>query len=162
VEYWWHQKPWSGKSKQQIYDEVLEEMENAITHQAQAMSGVYISLNFFKTKNIKMAIASSSAMRLIRATVNKLKIEQYFDLLVSAEHETFGKPHPAVFIRTAETMQVRPEKCLVIEDSFNGLLAAKAAKMKCAVVPYPEDFNNPKLVIADWKLNSLHEVSLIK
>ena len=105
-----------------------------------------------------MAVASSSAMRLIKATVKKLKLESYFDLLVSAEHETHGKPHPAVFLRTAEMLNARPDKCLVIEDSYNGLLAAKAGKMKCIVVPYPEDFENPKLVIADWKLNSLEQI----
>ncbi len=158
VEYWWHKKQWTGKSKEQIHDEVLDEMENAITHHAEAMPGFHASLDFFKGKNVKMAVASSSAMRLIKATVKKLKIESYFDLLVSAEHETHGKPHPAVFLRTAETLHARPEKCLVIEDSFNGLLAAKAAKMKCMVVPYPDDYNNPKHIIADWKLKSLEEI----
>lgn len=158
VEYWSHKNPWTGKTKQQIHDEVLDEMENAIKHHAQAMTGVHASLDYFKSKGIKMAVASSSAMRLIKATVKKLKIETYFDLLVSAEHETHGKPHPAVFLRTAEMLNVRAEKCLVLEDSFNGLLAAKAAKMKCAVVPYPEDYNNPKLIIADWKLKSLEEI----
>ena len=158
VEHWYHKQPWAGKSKQQIHDEVLDEMESAITHHAQAMKGVHTSLDFFKSKNIKMAVASSSTMRLIKATVKKLKIEHYFDLLVSAEHETHGKPNPAVFIRTANGLNVRADKCLVLEDSFNGILAAKAAKMKCVAVPYPEDFNNPKLIIADWKLNSLEEL----
>jgi len=161
VEHWYHKKPWTGKTKQEIHDEVIDEMEKAITHHAQAMSGVYTSLDFFKKKEIKMAVASSSAMRLIKATVKKLKIEDYFDLLVSAEHETHGKPNPAVFIRTAETLNVRPERCLVLEDSFNGLLAAKAARMKCLVVPYPEDYNNPKLVIADWKINSLDKIATV-
>lgn len=161
VEHWWHKKQWTVKTKQQIHDEVLDEMENAITHHAKAMAGVHTSLDYFKSKGMKMAVASSSAMRLIKATVKKLKIESYFDLLVSAEHETHGKPHPAVFLRTAEMLNVRAEKCLVLEDSFNGLLAAKAAKMKCAVVPYPEDYNNPKLVIADWKLKTLNEITTL-
>ncbi|HLP49695.1 MAG TPA: hexitol phosphatase HxpB [Chitinophagales bacterium] len=159
VEHWWHRQPWQGKTKEQIHDEVLDEMENAITHHAEAMKGFKASVDYFKSKNLKMAVASSSAMRLIKATVKKLEVENYFDMLVSAEHETHGKPHPAVFIRTAEMLKVRPENCLVIEDSFNGLLAAKAAKMKCAVIPYPEDYHNPKLVIADWKLNSLEEIT---
>lgn len=161
VEHWWHKKQWTDKTKQQIHDEVLDEMENAITHHAEAMPGVHASLDYFKSKGIKMAVASSSAMRLIKATVKKLKIESYFDLLVSAEHETHGKPHPAVFLRTAEMLNARAERCLVLEDSFNGLLAAKAAKMKCAVVPYPEDYNNPKLIIADWKLKSLNEITVV-
>lgn len=159
VEHWWSKQPWTGKSKEQIHDEVLDEMEYAITHHAQPMAGVHDSLHYFHSKGMKMAVASSSAMRLIKATVKKLEIEPFFQLLVSAEHETFGKPHPAVFIRTAETLNVRPADCLVLEDSFNGLLAAKAAKMKCAVVPYPEDFENPKLIIADYKWRSLENMA---
>lgn len=162
VDYWWHKQPWQGKSKTQIHDEVIDEMEYSITHQAHEMSGVHASLDFFKKNDLKIALASSSAMRLIKATVQKLQIESYFDLLVSAEHETYGKPHPAVFLRTAETLKVRPERCLVLEDSYNGLLAAKSAKMKCAVIPDPENFSNPKFVIADWKLNSLKEIGNIQ
>ncbi len=159
VEHWWHRQPWADKTKTQIHDEVLDEMENAITHHAHGMTGLLQSLDFFKAKEVKMAVASSSAMRLIKATVKKLKIESYFDILVSAEHETYGKPHPAVFLRTAEMLKVRPERCLVLEDSFNGLLAAKAAKMKCILVPDPSNFNNEKFVIADWKLQTLEGVN---
>ena len=158
VNHWYHTHPWQGKTKEQIHDEVIDEMVNAITHQAEPMKGVHEALDFFKSKGLRIAVASSSAMRLIKATVAKLKIEDYFELLVSAEHELYGKPHPAVFLRTAETMKVRPENCLVIEDSFFGLLAAKSAKMKCVVVPDPSNFDNPKFVIADWKLNSLTEI----
>ena len=158
VEHWWHRQPWEGKTKTQIHDEVLDEMENAITHYAREMSGVRASLDYFKANGFRIALASSSAMRLIKAAVKKLNIEEYFELLVSAEHETHGKPHPAVFIRTAETLNVAPEKCVVIEDSFNGLLAAKAARMKCVIVPAPFDFDNGRFVIADWKLKSLHEI----
>jgi HAD superfamily hydrolase (TIGR01509 family) len=158
VEHWWHQQAWEIKTKQQIHDEVIDEMENAITHHAKEMAGVHASLDYFKSEGKRLALASSSAMRLIKATVKKLKLEDYFELLVSAEHETHGKPHPAVFLRTAETLRVRPERCLVIEDSFNGLLAAKAAKMSCIVIPDPANFNDPRFAIADWKLNSLEEI----
>ncbi len=161
VEHWWHKQPWTGKTKQQIHDEVIDEMENAILHKAKEMAGVHTSLEYFKSKGLRIALASSSAMRLIKATVKKLLIEDYFELLVSAEHETHGKPHPGVFIRTADTLKVRPEKCLVIEDSFYGLLAAKSAKMKCVVIPTPSDFDNPRFVIADWELKSLLEIQSV-
>lgn len=158
VDYWYNRYPWHGKSKEQIHDEVIDEMENAIMHYATEMEGVHTSLNFFKNRGMRIALASSSAMRLIKATVKKLGIEDYFELLVSAEHETYGKPHPAVFIRTAETLGVRPDECLVLEDSFYGLLAAKSAKMKCAVVPDAIGFNDERFVIADWKLRSLKQI----
>jgi mannitol-1-/sugar-/sorbitol-6-/2-deoxyglucose-6-phosphatase len=158
VEHWWHKQNWTGKTKQEIHDEVIDEMENVIRQKAVAMPGVMESLAFFKSKGKRMALASSSAMRLIKATVEKLDIENYFEFLVSAEHEKYGKPHPAVFLRTSEMMETRPEKCLVIEDSLFGLLAAKSAKMKCIVIPDAANFANPKFILADWKLKSLYEV----
>lgn len=158
VEHWYHQQPWTSKTKAEVHDEVLEEMEYAIRHHALAMPGVHASLRLFQAKGIRLALASSSAMRLIKATVQKLDIEPYFELLVSAEHEPYGKPHPAVFLRTAETLKVRPENCLVLEDSFNGVLAAKAAKMKCIAIPDPAHFEDQRFSIADIKLKSLEEL----
>lgn len=161
VEYWYQRKPWAGKSKEQIHDEVIDEMEHAITHHALPMEGVVESLKFFKEKGLRLALASSSAMRLIKATVQKLKIEEYFELLVSAEHETYGKPHPAVFIRTAETLGVSVHRCLVLEDSFNGVLAAKSARMQCVAVPDKEHYADSRFAIADFKLQSLTQVSTL-
>lgn len=161
VEHWWHRQPWQGKTKQQIHDEVIDELENFIRSKAEPMTGVRPALDFFKARGLRIALASSSAMRLIKATVEKLNIESYFELLVSAEHDRYGKPHPAVFLRTAETLNVRPEQCLVLEDSFNGLLAAKAARMKCIVVPDAAHYNDERFVIADKKLKSLLEITAV-
>lgn len=161
VEHWWNKQPWETKTKQQVHDEVIDEMENAIMHHAEAMKGVLASLEYFKGKGVRIALASSSAMRLIKATVKKLEIEQYFDLLVSAEHETHGKPHPAVFIRTAETLGVPVHRCLVLEDSYYGLLAAKSAKMKCVLVPDAINFDDIRFGIADWKIKSLEEIKSV-
>lgn len=158
VDYWYAQQPWTGKTKEQIHDEVIDEMERAILEDAEALSGVHQSLAYFASKGLKMAVASSSAIRLIKAMVKKLGIAHYFQLLVSAEHEQYGKPHPAVFIRTAEVLGVRPERCLVIEDSMNGLLAAKAAKMKCLLVPDKLHLHDPRFVLADWQIHSLEEL----
>ncbi|MFN8288304.1 MAG: hexitol phosphatase HxpB [Chitinophagales bacterium] len=159
VNYWHYRQPWQGKSLQQVHDEVIDEMEHAIRHYANAMEGVVESLEYFKSKGMRVALASSSAMRLIKATVESLNIESYFELLVSAEHETYGKPHPGVFIRTADTLGVHAYKCLVLEDSLNGILAAKSARMKCVAVPDKDHYNDPRFVIADWKLPSLKGIN---
>src|SRR4051812_40381980 len=74
VEHWWQKKQWTGKTKTVVHDEVIDEMEHAITHHAIAMKGAHASLEFFKSKGVRMALASSSAMRLIKATVKKLDI----------------------------------------------------------------------------------------
>jgi sugar-phosphatase len=161
LEYWFEKYPWTHKSIIDVHEEVLAEMEQAILHEAALLPGVFESIELFRSKGYKLAIASSSAMRLIRACVHRLKGERIFDTVISAEHEEYGKPHPAVFLKAAKELGVYPLDCLVLEDSMMGLLAAKSARMQCVIVPAPENFDNPKFVIADWKLKSLLEINSI-
>ena len=161
LEYWFEKYPWTHKSIIDVHEEVLAEMEQAILHQAKLMPGVFESIELFRSKGYKLAIASSSAMRLIRACVHRLKGEGIFDTVISAEHEEYGKPHPAVFLQAAKDLQINPLDCLVLEDSMMGVIAAKAARMHCIAIPAPENFTNPKFAIADWKLNSLLEIDSI-
>ena len=161
LEYWFEKFPWTHKSIIDVHEEVLAEMEHAILHDAVLMPGVFESIDLFKSKGYKLAIASSSAMRLIRACVHRLNGESIFDTVISAEHEEYGKPHPAVFLKAASDLKVNPLECLVLEDSMMGVIAAKAARMQCVAVPAPENFDNPKFVIAEWKLKSLLEIDSI-
>ena len=101
-----------------------------------------------------MAIASSSYLKIIEAVVKRLKLKGFFDVIYSAEFEKYGKPNPGTFLTTAEKLGVSPMKCLVFEDSLNGVIAAKAARMITIAVP---EFDNPKFIIADKILNSLEE-----
>ncbi|MCS6935240.1 MAG: hexitol phosphatase HxpB [Chitinophagales bacterium] len=160
VDYWWRMRPWQGKSKEQIVSEVLDEMEHFITTMAQPMPGVYEALEYFKRNHCQLALASSSAMRLIQATISRLNIKNYFEVLVSAESEPYGKPHPGVYLRAAELLHTSPLHCIAIEDSLNGLIAAKAARMRCIVVPHPDEYDKPHWVIADDKWRSLHDAEL--
>lgn len=73
----------------------------------------------------------------------------------SAEHEAFGKPHPAVYLTVANELNVAPEKCLVIEDSLNGIISGKAAKMKVVCIPEKTHFPEPKLSLADFQFDDL-------
>jgi len=161
LEYWFEKYPWTGKSILEVHEEVLAEMEHAILHEAALLPGVFDSIEFFRSRGYKLAIASSSAMRLIKACVHRLNGENIFDTVISAEHEEYGKPHPAVFLKAAKELGVNPLDCLVLEDSMMGLLAAKAARMQCVIVPAPENYDNPKFVISDWKLHSLLEIDSI-
>jgi sugar-phosphatase len=62
-----------------------------------------------------------------------------------------------VFLHCANQLSAAPVHCTVIEDSVNGVVAGKSAGMKVVVIPYPEDYNNPKFAIADHKLRDLNE-----
>lgn len=155
VAYWHQQYPWQGKSLKQVEQEVMQTLTTLLRQRGKAMPGVYEVLERLKSRGIKMGLASSSVMSLIETVVDQLQIRPYFQVLWSAEYEEHGKPHPAVFLTTAQKMGVDPARVLVFEDSYNGVLAAKRAGMVAVAVPDPSQAHLPKFDIADLKLPSL-------
>ncbi len=156
---WYNKHPWPDFSLEKTMNEIVDEVGRLVTENAQLMPGVIESLEYFKEKNIPIALASSSPLRLINRLIAFYGIEKYFVIVRSAEFEKRGKPHPDVFLTTAAALNVAPESCLVFEDSYNGVLAAKAAGMKCVAVPAPEHHAQERFDVADWKWKSLREIT---
>ena len=76
------------------------------------------------------AVASSSSMELLMCKLRMVELDGFFsDHIYSAEQVGRGKPHPAVFLHAAKSLSVDPERCIVIEDSVNGVIAARRAGM---------------------------------
>ena len=84
-----------------------------------------------------------------------MKISSFFEVTHSAEHEAYGKPHPAVYLTVADRLAVSPVRCLVIEDSLNGIISGKAAKMKVVCIPEKTHFPEPKLILADYHFDTM-------
>lgn len=105
----------------------------------------------------RMAVASGSPMHLIELTLNHLQIMALFELRLSSESVPRGKPHPDVFLAAAAQMNVAPKQCMVIEDSLIGAQAARAAGMRCIVIPSsdPAAFKD----VAHRLCNSLDDVN---
>lgn len=101
-------------------------------------------------------------MDLVDVVVDKLNIRDRFHAFSSAEFLPYGKPHPLVFLESAKVLDCMPQTAIVFEDSFNGMIAAKAARMKCVVVPASEQLAHPRWSAADLKLSSLLEFSAAK
>jgi HAD superfamily hydrolase (TIGR01509 family) len=99
------------------------------------MPGVPEVLHRVRAAGYRLALASSAEMAVIEANLGALAIGGLFEAVVSGAQVPRGKPAPDVFLAAAARLGVPAEACLVIEDSRNGLLAAKAAGMRCAVVP---------------------------
>jgi sugar-phosphatase len=97
---------------------------------------------------------------MIHELVNHFDLTKYFDVITSADAVELGKPHPAVFLHCAAALGSRPTRCLVFEDSINGMIAAKAARMKVIVVPDQLHFDDPRFSIADGKLQSLEHFDM--
>lgn len=160
VEYWHSRYPWDGPSAQEVGDLVVARLIERVDVAGTPMSGVDALVELFAREGLPMAIASSSSEIIIDAVMNKLKIHDHLAVIHSAEHEPYGKPHPGVYITAAEKLGVKPSECLAFEDSANGVLAAKAAKMICIAVPDPADRLNPKYGIADATIDSLGDFSV--
>lgn len=139
------------ESEIDIIERVIEKIKNRGT----AMGGVSHVLDMIKKSGLKVGLASSSPMAIIETVLEKINLKNAFTITTSAEHLPFGKPHPQVFLNCAAELKSLPIECLCLEDSFNGLIAAKAARMKCILVPHPSEFNETKWNIADLKLDSL-------
>ncbi|WP_028111541.1 hexitol phosphatase HxpB [Ferrimonas kyonanensis] len=160
VQYWYSRHPWDNASVKQVEAEILDAMVAVIRAQGQPMAGVIPALTQLRQAGLPLAVATSSPAILMDATLDKLGIRDYFQATCSAEQLPLGKPHPQVYLDAAAAIGVAATDCLAIEDSFNGLLSAKAARMQVLAIPDRDHRNDPRYVIADQRLGSLNEFDL--
>ena len=137
---------------------IVNRVAELVQEKGRPLPGVMEALEFLRRQNIPLALASSSSAQLITTTLNALNLSSYFPLWHSAEGEPYGKPHPAVYLNTCAKMGVNPRRCLAIEDSLNGVIAAKAACMTCVAVPEAAVAKQPQFAIADAVLDSLAQL----
>lgn len=149
IQYWFEHIGWEEKSPKEVEDEIIKQMILLIKENGAPLLGVIETLDYLKENNFKIGLGTSSYSILIETVLETLGIKDKFDFTHSAEHEEFGKPHPAVYLSVAQMLNVDPKKCLVIEDSLNGIIAGKAAKMKVVCIPEKTHDEEPKLIIAD-------------
>ncbi len=159
IEYWYSLKPWKGKTLFQIEQELFLEIRNLMASQARLMPGILDSLVYFKTNNFKIGLASASPLDLIEIAISNLEISDYFDFYHSGTLESNNKPDPAVYLTVAKNMNVPIGKCIIFEDSINGVKGAKASGAKVVAVPDYQFYENHEYEIADIKLKSMKDVS---
>jgi sugar-phosphatase len=128
-----------------------------IKTKAAPLPGVHEVLEYFKARQFRVGLATSSPLSLVQVVVDKLNIGSCFETVASAEHLPYGKPHPQVYMDCIRQLNANPLECLAFEDSFNGLIAAKAARLKCVSIPVQDQAHLPKWGAADLKLGSLLE-----
>jgi sugar-phosphatase len=151
-----------GQTPETITSQIFDMVIHDIQRDGTLMPGAEELIKMLKAQNIIMAIASSSPEVIIDVVVKKFKIAPYMTAIHSATDEGRGKPFPDVFIATATSLTTEPKACLVLEDSLNGVKAAKAAGMKCIAVP-EEGYDKEAYEAAkpDLIVESLEEVSAL-
>ncbi len=152
--------PNQDKTQAETAEQIVDGVINLVMDRGIALPGVEKTLKELQEKNYKIGLASSSNLKIIKAVLKKLDIESYFEVVHSAQFEEYGKPHPQTFISTAKMLGVSPSECLVLEDSFHGVIAALAANMKCVAIPDTKANNLKRFVIADQVLESMEDFSI--
>ncbi len=143
---------WQGITEAEAVTAILDGVVARVRSQGEARPGMAHALGVARGTGAPLALASSSPARVIHAALERLGLADAFAVVQSAENLPFGKPHPEVYLRTAERLGVPATECVALEDSVHGMVAAKAARMRCVAVP--ERFD-PRFALADVVLASL-------
>lgn len=159
VEFWFARHPWQSPSKSEVEGAIVGNVIGLIEERGEALPGAVEAVRGVRAAGYKVGLASSSAMDIIEAVLHQTGLQDDFQVLKSAEHEPYGKPHPAVYIECARSLGVSPADCLALEDSPAGVLAAKAAKMTCIAIPPHELRSDHRYCIADLQLDSIQDFS---
>ncbi len=140
--------------KKTMYDNYLKQ-----TNDLQPLPYVSEVIGNLISQGFLLALASSSPRMQIDYIINKFNLDKCFNAITSGDDVKNGKPHPEIFLKTAKMLEINPGSCVVIEDSHNGVTAAKKAKMKCIGYINPNS-GNQDLSKADMQITSFKQLSV--
>jgi HAD superfamily hydrolase (TIGR01509 family) len=100
------------------------------------MPGLHTLLDAIESRKLKKGVATSSPRRYFHEIIEPFQLLHRFDVTLTAEDVTHGKPHPEVYLTAAERLGVQPCEMLVLEDSHTGSLAAARANAVAVAIPH--------------------------
>lgn len=159
VELWYQVSPWQAPSKENVIQRIIDSTIAMVEKERPLLPGVEHALSLCQSQGLKIALASASPLYMLESVLEMFNIRHYFDAVVSAGDLPYSKPHPQVYLNAAEALGVPPVQCVALEDSVNGMIACKAARMRSIVVPSAEMAADPRWSLADYRLSSLSELT---
>ena len=144
---------------EECINDLLDKFEELIKeHGVPIKKGVYELLSFLKENNYEIGLASSTQRQLVVSHLQQAEILDYFDEIITGDMVEKGKPDPEIYLKSCSKFNRRPEDCIAVEDSINGVTAALRSGMKTIMVP---DIVQPSREIEKdlyQKFNSLLEL----
>ncbi len=159
VKSWYQLSPWQGASVEEVAKRIIMRAVTLIDERRPLLPGVEQALETVKAGGLKIGMASASPLFMLENVLEMFNLRHYFDHLASAQNLPYSKPHPEVYLQAASQLGAQPERCTTLEDSFNGMIATKAARMRSIVVPDAALRADPRWAVADVKLESLLELT---
>lgn len=158
TKFWYEKFPWESKSLEEVEEMVIARVMELIEEAGGEINGIKSFIKKLKSNGFKIGLATNSPYKIIPVVLEKAGIAEYFDSIFSAEFVEFGKPDPTIYLMTSKELGIDPENCIVIEDSYSGMMAAKKAGMK--VVAFTNGNQDVNLSLADYKMESFLKVEL--
>jgi HAD superfamily hydrolase (TIGR01509 family) len=124
-----------GESVDEIISERIDILTSIYEEELELVPALTPLLEALRPRGYLLAVASSSPLRVISFVLDMFSLRPYFDAVVSGECTENGKPHPDIYLHTADRLSVRPQECVAIEDSINGVRSATGAGMYCIAIP---------------------------
>ena len=155
VRHWWDRQPWQAMPPVEVERAVTARVATLIEAEGEPMPGARAVIDLCRHLSIPMAVCSGSYAMVVEAALDRLGITEAISAWHSAEWEPLGKPHPGAYLTTAAKLGVDATACLAFEDSFNGAISAKAARMRVVAVPEPDALGSPRWGFCDLVLDSL-------
>ena len=152
-------KKFKNVNFKKLYNDRNEFIERYInTNGIKMKKGLIEILRFLKTNHYKIAVASSSEEETIRRYLAKIKILDFFDVIVAGDMIENGKPNPEIYLKAVKLLNVPKKQCIGIEDSNSGILSVYRAGLKPIMIPDLEQPTEEVKNILYAKLNSLIEL----
>lgn len=123
--------------------------EDLVKGKLKALTGVFEFIEKCREKNLKMAVASSADKVKVQINLREIDLpEKWFGALIHGNSVSKRKPHPDIFLKAAERIDIKPFNCLVVEDAVTGVDAAIEAGCRCLALT--TSFSADELKKADW------------
>lgn len=156
IEYWHKKKPWEGHIED-AENKVVQRVSELVKSKGEPMPGAIEALELCMKNNIRLALCTNSPVSLIKLVLNRLQLQNTFEILTSGELEERGKPHPAVYQTALKLLKIEAHQAIAIEDTPTGVKSANQAGIKTIAV---SNIRNPQEMVeagANICLTNLHE-----
>ncbi len=141
-----------------LFDKYLRLEKEKVAAGIPLKPGVVELLDFLKSNDYKMIVASSSIRERAKKILEHHNILKYFDDLVFGYEVPRGKPYPDIFLKACEKLNVNPDNAIVIEDSEAGIEAAYSAKIPVICIPDMKKPDERHQKMAQFVFESLYDV----
>ena len=126
--------PVSDERLQALANRKEEIYRNIVREKVPVIEGAVELIEALAAEKVPLAIGSAGPLENIRLILQSMRVAQHFDVIVSGDDVTRGKPDPMVFSVACERLRLPPSRCVVIEDAPVGVMAARSAGAKVAAV----------------------------